>query len=297
MKAVIDRAKSFIAVLEASRRWSRSTARSLADFLRPELAAGEEMPDLVLLQQLFARALARCWRLVTEADEAHVAARGRRRESLAELDRRIRALYREVADLRSVLAGVFGAAAARHLISFSGATSRDPVVLLRQANRIAARLRDRSRPLPPASFEPSEEQRDRWAAPVEAAARDLQAANDRASVAGRELEAAKVELRQTLGDWNPCFVRAAGWLAGTYRAAGHDEREKAVRPSMQRPGRLLEEVKASSRPQPAKKAETGRGRGSAVRPRLLDFAPLGRVRRLLSGRSAGDATPRVRATS
>ena len=294
MKAVTDREKSFYSLLEASRRWSRSTARTLTRLLAPELAAGETMPDLVLLQELFARALTRRWQRVLAADEARIAARERRRALLAELELRIRALYREVADLRSVLTGVFGAAAARRVIVFAGDTARDPLVLLRQAARLIARLRDRSRTLPPAAFEPTEKHRDRWTAPLAASAKALQATFDAASLAGRELEAVKVELRQALKEYNPLLVGVASWFAGTYHATGRDNRAKAVRPSRRRRGLLLQDASRAGRASAVPSGAVSEAANSAEgheRP-LLRFAPLRQALRLLGGRSSEDGPPR-----
>lgn len=141
MKAVRDREVSVTSLLSRSRRWGPSTAARLEELLRSELAEGETLPDLEILQELFRRALARRWRRLATAEETHHKARERRREALADLDDAVRGLYRRMVDLRRILKGVFGVAASRRLLSLRGDTSRDPVVLLRQAARAAARLR------------------------------------------------------------------------------------------------------------------------------------------------------------
>ncbi len=268
MKSVIDREKSVTAVVTASQRWAPSTAAALADLLRPELADGETLPDLELLQRLFGRALARRWERLQASDQAHLSARARLRLLLAERGAALRALYRRVADLRTLMRGVFGAEQARRLLGLAGKTSRDPLVLLRQAARALARLLDA--PLPAAGFEPTGHDRTRWASPVEAAARDLEASRAAASLAGKRLEAAKAERRRALEDFNAVFVEVAAWLAGTYRAAGRADRAAAVRPCRRRPGLLLGDGRrraAPARKEPASLSgrQTDQQRGA---PRL-----------------------------
>ena len=156
----------------------------------------------------------------------------------------------------------------------------------------------RRRPLPPASFEPTGRHRDRWATPLEAAAKALQRAFDAASLAGRELEAVTAELRLALKDYNPLFVGVASWLAGTYHATGRDDRAEAVRPSRWRQGlRLQDASRAVAAPtvategtaekEPEAATVTEGGKRAPHR-----FAPLRQALRRLGGRSSDEEPPR-----
>lgn len=236
MKSIIDRNHSALTVATASYTWAPSTAAALAEFLRPELAEGETLPDLELVQVLFGRALTRRWGRLEATGEAHVSTVARYRLAVAERTAATRALYHAVVDLRTLMRGIFGAAPARRLLGLKGRTSLDPVVLLKQAERAQDQLRD---PLPRAAFEPSESDQARWSAPVKTLASTLEAARARASLAGKELEASAADSRRALGDFNAAFTRVAGWLTGTYRAAGRGDRAETVRPSGRRRGLLL----------------------------------------------------------
>lgn len=241
MKGFLARKKAAAVVSAASRRWAAPTAETLEERLRPELAEGETMPDLELVQRLLGRALDREWRRLESADEAQLAAaarRGRRKAGVAEA---LVALYRRVVDLRRLMTAVVGAVRARRLLGLAGKTSADPVVLLRQAGQAVARLRDAALVPAPAAYQPSARDRERWAKPVEAAARVLESARASASIDAKELQAAVAARRRALADFNVAFVELAGWLEATYRAARRSERAGAVRPSRRRPGVLLED--------------------------------------------------------
>ncbi len=271
MKFIIQRKKSTMTVVTATTRWAPSTAIELTDFLRPELEDGETMPDLELLQKLFGRALARSWNLLDMADDAHVSAAVRYRRLLAARGAAVKALHRGVVDLRRLIRSIFGAEPARRLLGLGGKTSSDPIVLLKQAERAADRLLDAPLPgagVPPEggkrnivpeggkrnAFEPTDHDRARWAASVKALARILETARARASRAAKELEGAAAERRRAIEGFNAALARVAGWLTGTYRAAGRDDRAETVRPSGRCPGLLLKNERrppAAPRPEPA----------------------------------------------
>ncbi len=239
MKTMLMRKKSATAVVAASRRWAAAAAESLAELLRPELAEGESLPDLQLLQELLGRALARRWRRLETAEQARDQARDRRRQQVGEKIVARAVLYRRVVDLRRVLRGVFGGAACRRLLGIAGETSRDDVLLLRQARHLVARLAAPPGELPAALFQPTAGEMARWAAPVEAAIEDLQKASALAATGVKEAEAADAELGRSIADFDSVLVRVASLLTGVHTGAGREQRARAVRPSRRRLGRLL----------------------------------------------------------
>lgn len=247
MDPVADRHKSVSEVLCSVRRFERSTARLLGELLAPELEDGRPLPDFVYLQRLLAAALDRCWRRLLDADEACHDARAHRRGLIDERDEGVRELYREVVDLRILLRGRFGAEPSKRFIGVRGATSRDPVVLLRQGDRAVARLRALDRPLPPSRFRLSAALRARWARPLAAAAAVLRALVDRVVTAAKRVDAARLHRRRALEDFNGAFVLIAGWFEATYRLTGRDDRADGVRPSRQYPGLTFEQGKARRR--------------------------------------------------
>ncbi len=239
MKTILMRKKSAAAIVTASRRWAATTTEGLAELLRPELAEGESLPDLELLQELLGRALARRWQRLEAADQAREQARQHRRLKSDERFAARAVLYRRVVDLRRLLRGVFGSAACRRLLGLAGETSREDRLLLRQARHIVARLASSSGALPVTSFQLTADDLARWAAPVEAAIETLEGASRLATIGVKEAEAADAELRRAIADFDSVLVRVATMLTGVHTGAGHDQTARAVRPSRRRLGRLL----------------------------------------------------------
>ncbi len=290
MDPVTDRRKSVTEILSANRKFAGSTARALEDLLAPVLHADKPMPDLVYLQQLFADALDRGWRRLWQADETCHGAQAYHHAMITARDDEARELYREVVDLRIILRGRFSSAPSKNFIGLRGDTSRDPVVLLRQADRAVARLRDRARATPPPKVAPSATSHMRapgatiasrrcWATPLAEAADVLRGTIDRVAAFAKQLEAARLERKRALESFNDTFVLIAGLFEALYLVTGRPDRAKWVRPSKHRPGWLHKEDK-----------ERGR-RQSGTRPasaRLLSFKTLRRVwRRFPARRQSG----------
>jgi hypothetical protein len=239
MNNIQRRHLAVLGVLDSSRTWQESTAEALDALLRPELAEGEEMPDLELLQQLFRRALARSWRRFQEADDGCRVAAHRRRAAVRRLAVARKKLGRTIAGLRAHLADRFGAGPAAEVFVLRGAASEVPEELSRQAARVVRWLGDPSKALPESPYPPSMVDRARWAEPVEAAAEALGPALARASRARKAVDAARAERRRRREPYDDLFVGVAGWLAATYVAAGRADRARAVRPSKRRKGLRL----------------------------------------------------------
>lgn len=248
MKTILKRKKAANAIIAASSRWAEATAESLAELLRPELAEGETLPDLELLQQLLGRALARRWQALERSDQAreHAAQISQRRDQRAVAAQAV--LYRRIVDLRRLLHGIFGGAACRRLLGIAGRTSRDAVVLLRQADQIMAQLSRAPDDLPPAAFTPTANDLVRWRATVAAADEALRSASVHATAGIKERDAADAGLRRATADFDSVLVRVASMLAGLYAGAGYDQRASAVRPSKRRLGWLLEDDARHRRP-------------------------------------------------
>lgn len=246
-KTVRDRHQSTLELTAASQRWRRRTAAELVELLAPALAPGETMPDLALVQELCGRVVEMRWHTLQDADDAHVRKTTEHRRRTAERDLALAGLYRELGDLRTVFRGYFGAEEANLFLCLSGETSRDPVVLPRQADRAVERLRDRSRALPPAKYPPTDEVRAAWAKTLARKTEALRTVQSQATRAAKKLEAAAAARQRALDEFNDVFARVAGWLEGTYRAAGLDGFADAVHPSGRRKGRLAAEVRRGSR--------------------------------------------------
>ncbi len=259
MSTITDRQKSTFQIRAANRAYAGPTAATLADLLTPVLAAGERLPDLELLQDLFVRLLEHSWYHLSAAAEVCLEVVERQGELIAERDAAVSRLYREVVDLRRTLKGTIGVQPTALLIGFRGKTSQDPVVLLRQADRATARLRDLDRPLPASRRRPAAggaSDRARWAAPVAAAAKGLRSLVTAVDKTAKQLDAARLERRQALEHFNRSFVAVADWLVATYRVIGRDDRAKAVKPSRRYPGQTDRDAKRRPGKRPARPADT-----------------------------------------
>ncbi len=251
MSTLIDRQKSMLQIRAAHRRHARPTAGALAGLLTPLLEPGEHLPDLELLQDLFLRLLEHAWHRFSTADDALRETLDRYAELIAERDAAATRLYREVVDLRRMLRGMFGTEPAAVFIGLRGTTSQDPVVLLRQADRVTARLRDPERPTPPSPRQPlttgRATDRAHWSAPVAGAAGDLRPLIATVTRAAKDLDAARLERRCALDHFNQSFIAVADWLAANYNVIGRQDRAAAVRPSRKYPGQTTRDAERRPR--------------------------------------------------
>ncbi len=208
-------------------------------------------------------------------------------DDLADLERRdailrrrrdasLRKVYRELGDLRNLLKGWLGREPSRVFLGLRSDSSRDPVVLLRQADRAVARLRDRAKK--PRGVGLCEAERQRWAAPLAEKAETLRRRDHRVRTSAKTLDAARMDRRRALADFNQIFTGVAEWFERTYRLINRDDLADVVQPSKQYPGRTAAEMKERLHA------------GADVAGRLLSFDPLRGVARILGlhGVAAGN---------
>ncbi len=271
MDPVTDRQQSVAEVLSTHHRFARSTAHALADLVAPVLEPGKPAPDFLYLQQLLADSLGLRWRCLSEAEEACHDAQVERRALITERDSEVALLYREVVDLRTILRGRFGSVPSKNFIGLRGDTSRDPLVILRQADRAVTRLRDAGRTPPPSKLPPSPAIRRRWATPVAEATDALRATVARVTTAAKIIDATRLERRRALAGFNDAFVLIAGLFEAIYRLVGRPDLAEGVRPSRRHPGKTYLQVKRAAKPVSGKKPQARSG----VAVRLL--APIRRI--------------------
>ncbi len=239
-RVVSDREKSTARVVGTARRFARSTARELRKLLAPELQEGEEMPDLVALQELMASALERHMRRLVTAHDVLSELERQDAELRARRNLAVSLLYHEVGGVRNLVAGRLAPEIARVFLPLEGETSREPLVLLRQADRTVELLRDFTHRPQTAAF--SDAERERHAAPLAEKANVLRRRDAQARRSAKSLDLARLDRRRALEEFNRVFIRIAGWLEHTYRAIDRDDLADAVRPSRQYPGRTVAEI-------------------------------------------------------
>jgi len=243
MNAIEHRHQAVLGLLDSSRAGEPSTAVALEALLRPELADGEVLPDLELLQRLFRRALARQWRRLQGADDRCLVTTRRRRKLVRRLTAARRKLGRAIAGLRAHLTDLFGAAAAARVFVLRGEASKVPEELLRQGRHVIDWLSDPAPALPDSPYPPAMEDRRRWAEPIRTAVDALGQALARASIARKDAAAATTARRRLRGPYDELFVGVASWFEACYRLAGREDLAAAVRPSKRRKGLLLTDAR------------------------------------------------------
>ena len=286
---VSDRETSTATVVGTARRFADYTARELGKLLAPELADGEEMPDLIAIQELMASALERRLRLLITAADVLTQLEHQDTALRAWRDNAVDFLYREVGGVRKLVAGRLAPEIARTFLPLKGETSREPATLLRQADRVVDLLRNVAHSPQTANF--SHAERVRYAAPVAEKADVLRRRDDQARRSAKGLDLARLDRRRALKDFNQVFIRVAGWFEHTYRAIDRDDLAEDVRPSKQYPGRTLAEVRKRAAAVKAEAAVEAAAEPEPAPP-ALPFDPLRHIARALGFRASPEAKRR-----
>lgn len=237
-KQVTDREKSATAVVAVAETQATAVAEALIPVLTPHLAPGESIPDIALFMTLGARALDAAKARMVASDIAHDAELADDAPVRRARDEAQAALNDKLVELREVITGLYGAAAAARV--FAGPTPEDPVVLSRFAGEVAAALATTALPAPRIAGA----QIDTAATAAEILA--LKAALDTSlKDVAREVREAQVTLdakNRGMADYDVAFAGWATAFSGLLRAAGKPELAAKVRPSSRRPGQTAEDA-------------------------------------------------------
>lgn len=239
-KMVTDRRRSARFVEVAALTHAEEAAAALAPLLEAELAEGETLPDLALLQRLLGRALATQSAAMVAADELHnaeldddFAPRSRRDEVTAEL-------YRRLVGIRGAAAELYGAERSAALLGVDGATAQQPDALRRQAERLMARLRDPAFELPPPLLPGVAVDPASWVEILEPAATAVGEVLRELDRETREAETSFKNKTAAMAAYDRVFLSVARLLEALYRSAGEELLADRVRPSGRRPGETAE---------------------------------------------------------
>lgn len=171
---IVTRRQTTAGAVEAA---AATHAAEVAAVLAPRLAEaageGEAPMDVLALQNRLGAVLRSHRQALEAADSAHIE---ELRDDIGPRDRRdaaVASLHDRVSRVRGTVETVFGAGASNRLFAIRGLTSRNPEVLRRQAERILARLRDESKPLPAPEVSWLAVDPAAWAAEIEPAHTEL----------------------------------------------------------------------------------------------------------------------------
>lgn len=141
-KGVTDRQRVAKAIVAAARTHAQEVGERLREILAPALQEGQTLPDLADFQQVLARYLEMRTSAIIAADEAHLVEQDDDVDPRRRRDEAAAVLSRTLVEIREGLVGAFGRDTLRELVGLQGETASEPVVLLRQANRVLERLRE-----------------------------------------------------------------------------------------------------------------------------------------------------------
>lgn len=259
-KQVTDRQKSASAVIASGETHADRIAADLEALLSPYLHQGEKIPDFSLATRLVTRALADARDRMVAADEAHQKELADDGSPRAGRDEVVSELYNELTDLRAWLTGLYGTAALRRL-GFTEATPRDPVQIERFSGAVVRALRSEELPTP-------RRKGIRWDA--DETVRRLEGLRDAlrghlndVAREAREAEATLLKKNAAISAYDERFSRAATFLSGLFRLAGHAELASRVRPSSRRPGQVEVDAPRDDPGSAAPAASEPVGEGSA----------------------------------
>lgn len=237
-KQVTDREKSANAVIAVGETQAEATGVALGKLFKPHLAKGEEMPDIGLVMRLVARALAASKGKMVAADAAHEAELGDDEPIRRARDEAAGALSDKLVELREVITGVYGAAAATTV--FPGPAPQDPVVLSRFAGEVVTELGRVKLPAP--RIKGAKLDLHETAADLSERRAKLDAQIKDVAKEVREAQATLDEKNQGLAGYDELFGGGATTLTGLLRMAGKADLAAKVRPSSRRPGQTASDA-------------------------------------------------------
>jgi len=239
-KQVTDREKSANAVVAVGTTQAEATGVALGKLLKPHLVKGESLPDVGLVMTLVARALEAAKTRMVEADAAHEAELGDDAPIRHARDEATAALSDKLVELREVIVGVYGSAAANSV--FPGPAPQDPVVLSRFAGEVATQIERAKLPAPRikgAKLDAAE-----TAADLRSLRATLDAKIKEVAKEVREAQATLDEKNRALGSYDELFGGGATTMTGLLRMAGKAELAAKVKPSTRRPGQTESDAEA-----------------------------------------------------
>jgi len=216
--------------LDASlRNHEAEVAQALDELLSPFVEDGErlELPTLLrAVRRLVTDRQTRLDRTDFEHDQELTVDKERQREKR----RRFQELRRLMVDLRQVVNSMFGRAAVKQFLGLEKPTGREPVLLLRQAQRVLEHLRDPERPRPEPKHEGGSLKWDRWIEKLETPTRELERALEEQRTEAGVSEGSLRQKHLDLELYDRQVHAAARWIVATFELADRKSYGRSLLP-------------------------------------------------------------------
>ncbi|HEX2162468.1 MAG TPA: hypothetical protein VHM02_00825, partial [Thermoanaerobaculia bacterium] len=250
-KMVTDRQAVGAQVSAAIDTHAGEAAAALDRQVRSLLGEGvTEIEELLgTVRRLFDRHLA----LLVEADEAHLATVGNLADPRRGRDEAVARLSSALVEVRRLAEGLYGERA-EELLRLGGAVSQNPVVLLRQARRVVARVADAGTPRPPKRFDSASVDEAEWLERLEPEIEALEQALSRVRFGRRQMESTLRAKNEALAAYDVAFGRTARFMEALLDLSGLSSFASRLRPPVTRRGTAGGGV-VIELPQPAPPAE------------------------------------------
>lgn len=193
---------------------------------------GRDEPRVGELQVTVRQVHDRYLALLVEADEAHVAATGDLAEPRRQRDEATTQLYTALVGVRQIAEGLYGDGT-EELLRLGGPVSQNPVVLLRQAQRVVARLADPEVPRPErrvVSAYDESEWVEQLGPPIEA----LEQVLSRLRSSLRRTESTLKAKNEALAAYDLAFGRVSRFMEALFDLAGLPSFASRLRPPIGR---------------------------------------------------------------
>lgn len=251
------RAEKAIRVVAATLRENRGVLNDgLTELFRPYLGEDEASPDFSRLPDLMARCLEDTHRTLLSADRTKLdeladdSGLRKRRDALA------RDLYRELVALKGAIRSGHGAEGVA-ILGFARRLGRDPVVVLRQMQRIVANLGNPERPLPAPKVAGTGVRPEEITRSLEPKVEALRDVLRRLDAELRETDTAQLGKNAALEQYRRVIRSLAGVAVAFFRLIGRDDLADRIPPVVRRSFRRGRRAQAPAPPtSPASEART-----------------------------------------
>ncbi len=251
-RMVINRETAVREVASAARRHAGRASEAIAKRLAAELQEGETLPNFPQLFELASRLLHRQADGLVAADEGHFFERGLDKGARKQRALVLAAVRKVLIDVRLAFDGAFGDEAASAVFGFEGPTPRDAQSVLRQAQRVLARLDEPLPPLPLPRLAGIEANPLAWAAQLRPPTEDLARILEDAADSRRDAQGLLTDKHAHLAEFDAAYLHTARLVEALFGFAEMPELARQVRPRGRRA--LNRRVEAPQEPAPPTEA-------------------------------------------